>query len=93
MLSIVQDILAGEPIRDRILSESSKVNESVDIDGSDLDVLRDIAQNNALDVKDIIGLLMDGYLDELVTSNNWETAYDLKGGSPWKLMSFDRRDV
>ena len=53
------------------------------LDTNDYKVLLNIAEKNNITVQQIIGLLLDGYLHNLVIKNNWECDYDLVNGSPW----------
>ena len=58
--------------------------ETIQITKEDKTVIENIATKNQIEVDEIIGLLMDGYLRALVKENEWECDYILDNGSPWK---------
>lgn len=57
----------------------------VKINDDDYKVLKNIAESNDIILDLIIGLLMDGFLDDLVKRNGWKCDYILKNGNPWLL--------
>lgn len=57
------------------------------IDRDDNEILFNIAEKNNITINQIVGLLLDGYINELVKKNHWKCDYNLKNGSPWQKLT------
>lgn len=67
------------------------MKQEIKIDIADFNVLQNIAEKNNINVNEIIGLLMDGYLQSLVIANEWKCDYILANGNPWKSKSIIKK--